>query len=136
MKVRDQLGLCYAVQPVHHTALNGGYWGIYIAAGKDKVNDAISAIQDILENIRTKSITRAQFNTVKKMIMGQVQMGLQTNDDYASHYSIPLLHGLGLDFANKNIEGIQELEYDDFKAVIKKFLSKKNITIKVGSWEE
>ena len=49
VEVRDKQGLCYAVQPVHMSALEGGAWGIYIGAGKDKKQAAIDAIKNILK---------------------------------------------------------------------------------------
>src|SRR5690606_31481097 len=41
VEVRDRLGLCYAVQPVHTSMLEAGSWGIYIGAGHDKKDLAI-----------------------------------------------------------------------------------------------
>ena len=42
-------------------------------------------------------------------------MQLQSNEDYANHYSIPALHGLGLDFENKRLEEILKRNKEDIR---------------------
>ncbi|MBK23995.1 MAG: hypothetical protein CME70_08345 [Halobacteriovorax sp.] len=132
VEVRDRQGLCYATQPVHFKALEGGYWGIYIAAGHDKVDAALKAIQDIIEKIRVNGLSREDFERIKKMIEGQTLLNIQTNDDYANLYSVPVFQKLGLDYPHQRNDEIRKLKYEDFTKGIKKALSKKFSTIIVG----
>jgi zinc protease len=122
VEVRDRQGLCYAVQPIHHTALEGGYWGIYIGAGKDKVEQAIAAIMEILNRLQQKGLSKKDFNRIKVMLDGQNQLNIQTNDDYANFYSIPVLHKLGLDYQHKSFELIRSFKHEDFNSFLAKFL--------------
>tara|TARA_B100001971_G_scaffold214585_1_gene252811 strand:+ start:28479 stop:31040 length:2562 start_codon:yes stop_codon:yes gene_type:complete len=133
--VRDRKGLCYAVQPLHHSALEAGYWGIYIGAGKDKVDKAIEAILHILDKMKKNGLSKSEFNRVKKMIEGNHLLNVQTNDDYANFYSIPVLHGLGLDYQHKSFEKINNFSHEDFNKFLKKFLNGKWNVIKVGPKE-
>lgn len=119
VEVRDKQGLCYSCQPIHHTALEAGYWGIYIGAGKDKVQAAIDAITKILDRLRKKGLRKSEFERIKKMLDGQNQLAVQTNEDFANFYSIPTLHGLGLDFQHESYSSIRDSSYEDFN----KFLS-------------
>lgn len=135
LEVRDRLGLCYSVQALHHTALEAGYWGIYIGTGHEKVPKAIEAIMGIINKYQSKGLSKAEFNRVKKMINGQNLINIQTNDDYANFYSIPILHGLGLDFQHKTFDEIENLNVDDFNNFLKKFLKAKWNTVKVGRAE-
>jgi zinc protease len=129
-EVRDRLGLCYSVQPVHYSALEGGYWGIYMASGHDKVNLAISAIHQILNHLSENGLNRAEFDRVKKMIKGQNLLDVQTNEDYANIYSIPALHGLGVEYYYQNNLAIDRMAHISFQRNIKKILSRKrNITV-------
>lgn len=132
VEVRDRQGLCYATQPVHFNALEGGYWGIYIASGHDKVDAALKAIQDIIENIKNNGLSREDFDRVKKMIEGQTLLNIQTNDDYANLYSVPVFQGLGLDYPHIKNADINKLKYEDFVKGIKKVLSAKFSTVIVG----
>ena len=123
LKVRDELGLCYAVQPLHHTALDAGYWGIYIGTGHDKKERAILEIQKIINKYAQKGLKSSDFNRVKKMIKGQNQLSLQTNEDYANFYSVPILHGLGLDYQNIAFKKMDEMSIEKFNKFLKDFLS-------------
>ncbi len=132
VEVRDRQGLCYAVQPVHHTALEAGYWGIYIAAGHDKTQAAIKAILTVLEQIKNGGISKEQFERIKTMIEGQNLINIQTNDDFANIYSIPVLHDLGLDLEHVSNEKIKHIQYDEFQAFIRKFLDTKWNIVQAG----
>lgn len=130
--VRDRKGLCYSVSPVHVAALEAGCWGIYIGSGHDKVDQAVEAILGILNNLRDAGIKEEEFDRIKTMIDGQNLLGIQTNEDYAQLYSVPLLHGLGLDYAHKNNELIRHAKYAEFQAFLKKFFNQKWNIVKAG----
>lgn len=132
VEVRDRQGLCYATQPVHFKALEAGYWGIYIAAGHDKVDAAINAIKNILNKIKDNGLTKDEFDRIKKMIEGQTLLNIQTNDDYANLYSVPVFQNLGLDYPHKRNEEISKMKYEDFNKGIRKAFSKKFNTVIVG----
>lgn len=132
VEVRDRQGLCYSVSPIHVSALEAGCWAIYIGSGHDKTKSAINAIMNILNNLRDKGIPREDFNRIKTMIDGQNLLGIQTNEDYAQLYSIPMLHKLGLDFPHKNNELIRNADYNDFQAFLKKFFNNKWSIIEAG----
>ncbi|WP_127718350.1 pitrilysin family protein [Halobacteriovorax sp. HLS] len=132
VEVRDRQGLCYSAQPIHFTALEAGYWGIYMASGHDKVTPAVKAIKDIIERLKTKGLSKKDFNRIKKMIDGQSLLNVQTNEDYANIYSVPTLQGLGLDWYYKGNAQINDITYEEFQKEVKKAFSKKWNTIIVG----
>ena len=130
--VRDRRGLCYVVQPVHHSALEGGYWGIYIGTGKEKATQAKEAILNILRKIQRKGLSNNELKRIKRMIAGQNEMSLQTNEDYANFYSVPVLHRLGLDFQNEVYERLDQVKSKDFNAFVKEFLEEDWVIIEAG----
>lgn len=132
VEVRDRMGLCYSCQPVHLTAMEAGYWGIYIGAGFDKKDKAIAAIIALLDKYRKKGLSKADFSRVKKMILGQNLLNVQTNDDYASFYSIPALHDLGLDFQAITLQKIQDLDHVKLNSFLKKYLKNDWNIVEVG----
>lgn len=132
VEVRDRQGLCYSAQPVHYSALEGGYFGIYMASGHDKVTKALQAIKDLINKIRINGLSRDDFERIKTMIKGQNLINVQTNEDFASVYSVPLLQGEGIEYYHlKNIE-TENLTYEEFQTNIKKILGGKWNTIVVG----
>jgi len=124
VEVRDKQGLCYTAQPVHFMGLEGGYWGIYIACGNDKTNRAIEAIEAILNEAMASGLTLKEFKTIKKNIDGQALLNIQTNDDFANLYSIPLLQGFGIDHFHKTNLEIKNLAHEQFKRGLKKLASR------------
>ena len=132
VEVRDRQGLCYSAQPVHFAAMEGGYFGIYMASGHDKVAAATVAIKELLERIRVNGLAKEDFERIKTMIKGQNLINVQTNEDFASIYSVPVLQAQGLDYYYKGNLEIENLTHEAFQKNIKKILSQKWNTIIVG----
>lgn len=132
VEVRDRQGLCYAVQPVHFAGLSGGYWGIYIGAGHGKEQLAASAILGILEKLASDGLSELEFTRTLKMIKGNHQLSLQTNDDYANAYTIPTLQGLGIDYTHQNQNALMAVKLEDLNKFLKKYLKQKRRLISAG----
>lgn len=132
VEVRDRQGLCYSAQPVHFAAMEGGYFGIYMASGHDKVPAAIAAIKELLGRIKENGLAKADFERIKAMIKGQNLINVQTNEDFASIYSVPVLQSQGMDYYYKGNKEIESLKHEDFQKNIKKILSQKWNTVVVG----
>jgi zinc protease len=132
VNVRDRLGLCYTAQPVHFTALEAGYWGIYMASGHDKVDAAIVAIKAIIDNIIQNGLSKKEFNRIKKMIAGQNLLNIQTNEDYANAYSVTTHQGKNLDYYHLKNDEITNLKHDEFNKRLKSILKRKWSTVIVG----
>lgn len=132
VEVRDRQGLCYTAQPVHFNALEGGYWGIYMASGNEKVEAALNAVKTIISQTVAKDLNKTEFLRIKKMIEGQSLLNVQTNDDYANIYSIPVLQGLGLDYYHRSNKEVKELKFEEFKKILTGIFSQKWNTVIVG----
>jgi zinc protease len=132
VEVRDRQGLCYSAQPIHHMALEGGYFGIYMASGHDKVVAALAAIKLLINKIKSNGLSEEDFLRIKSMIKGQNLLNIQTNEDFASIYAVPVLQGQTLDYYYNSNKEIEDLTYADFQKNIKKVLAGKWNTIIVG----
>ena len=132
-RIREKQGLSYVVQPVHFSALDGGYWGIYMACGNENVKKALSTINGILDELKQKGMSEVVFKEAKKMIKGQTLLNIQTNEDYANIYSIPFIFNLGIDHFHLKNQQVEKLSYNMFTRELKKVFSKKRYTVTVGS---
>jgi zinc protease len=133
VEVRDKQGLCYSAQPIHFSALEAGYWGIYMGTGNEKVTLALKAIQDILNKIKDLGLSREEFERIKMMMEGQALINVQTNDDYANIYSVPVFQKMGVDHYHNENESIRNFEYDLFLKTTKTILSRPFSTVIVGA---
>ncbi|MDA9189686.1 insulinase family protein [bacterium] len=131
-KVRDEMGLCYSAQPVDFSALEGGYWGIYMGSGHDKAKLAVEAIKDIISRIAEKGLKKSEFTLIKNMIRGQNLVHIQTHEDYINTHSVSTFQDMGLDYFFKSQEKIEKLSYEHFNKKLKKVLSQKWSLVTVG----
>ncbi|MBF0367075.1 MAG: insulinase family protein [Oligoflexia bacterium] len=131
-RMRDDLGLCYSVSPIHFSALSGGYFGIYMASSTDKGETAIKELRGLINKLRDKGLTAANFKRTLEILNGQLKVAMQTNDDYATVYSIPELHDLGVDFVYNNNKRINEISVSEFNRFLKTFFEKELNSFVVG----
>jgi zinc protease len=103
-----------------------------MASGHEKVPLAIEAINEILNNLKKNGFTKEQFDRIKTMVEGQNQLALQTNDDYANIYSVPVLQHHGLDQFHLNTQKVKDYDYETFQKQVKRLLSAKFSTVLVG----
>lgn len=132
VEVRDRQGLCYSAQPIHFIGFEGGYWGIYMASGAEKVPQAMKAIHNLLNKVKNHGLSKEEFLRVKSMIQGQNLLNIQTNDDYSNIYSLPALQHQGLDFYYRTNKAISQMSHEDFQKNIKKLFSVKWNEVLVG----
>jgi zinc protease len=132
LEMRDRQGLCYAVSPVHQNALQAGFWGIYMATSNAKLPQAVSAIQGLIKKLGDKGLTQNELDKTKSMLAGHKVLNLQTNDDYNSHYGIPALHGLGVEFEMDREHKIQNCNLNDLNVFLKGFSRRNAIFTYVG----
>ena len=131
--LREEKGLCYNSYPVHYSALEAGYWGIYVASSIHKIDLAVKSLKNIIAQLKKNGINKKNFYTAKNIIEGKELINLQTNEDHASLYSITTLHGYGLDFHHTELTTIKNLAYRDFQKQLVKILSRKWHDFYIGS---
>ena len=132
VKMRDEQGLCYVVQPIYFAAKEGGSWGIYMASSADKTNQAMDALREVFGQYRQKGLNPQEFSRLKQVILGQELINIQTNDDYAQVYSVPVLEGLGLDYHHESMKFMENASRGEFNKVIQSVFSNKRVEIVVG----
>lgn len=132
LQVRDTKGLCYTVQPLHNSSIEAGYWGIYMGTSTEKYLDAIAELKRIIAKYQRNGISKKDFLMVKEMIYGQNIVNIQTNDDYAYFYSVPVLHGLGLDYSYETLEKIRSVKHQELNDFLKVFLKDDWNLVKIG----
>ena len=131
-EVRDEKGLCYSVQPIFFNAMEGGYFGIYMGSSNKKVNEALSTIKDIIADIKKNGMTKNEFEATRKMILGQFEMSLQTNEDFIGIYGVPFLHGQNIDFYYHQNEMIKKMTLKELNNNLKKVFSRPSHTVLAG----
>jgi len=131
-RMRDELGLCYAVQPVHYNLIDGGYWGIYLACGEDRASEAQKALQEFWQQLLQHSLSLSEFKAAKVMLQGQRDLDLQTNEDYANVYTLPVLHHYPLGAYYQQNKDLQKLGFREFQKMVRQILKRPLSIMRVG----
>ena len=131
-RVRDEKGLCYSVQPLFFNAMEGGYFGIFMGSSNEKVQEALVSIKDIFREIKNKGLSKKEFESTKKMILGQFEMSLQTNEDFIGIYGVPFLHGQPIDFYYEQHELIKKMKVSTLNRLLTKIFKRPSHTVLAG----
>jgi len=87
-ELRDKKKLVHQIVCQNYTLRDSGLFSVYFIADITKVNDAINAIVDELENIKINGISDADLNKVKEMATAELINALETAGGRAKDISI------------------------------------------------
>jgi zinc protease len=84
---------------------------------------AINAVLRELKKVRDRGLTEEEVDRAKKYLVGNFEIGLQTNGAQANQMSLDELYGLGFDHYQKYPQEIQKVTRDEVNRVAKKYLN-------------
>jgi len=122
LELRDKLGLAYALTSFSREGLEPGSWGIYIATSPEKIEEALDGIKTQLRKIREEGVTSEELERAKRYIVGNYEIGLQTNSSQATAMAFNELYGLGYEEYRRYPEKILAVKAQDVLAVAKKYI--------------
>ena len=124
VQLRDKQSLAYTVSSFYSPGLDTGAFGFYIAFDPAKYEQAREGFDKIITEITQKPITDLELAAAKEYILGSYDIGLQSYGAQASELAFNDLYGLGLDYSEKYIEGINKVTAKDVLKAAKKYLNK------------
>ena len=77
-RVREELGLAYAVFAFQHLHLAGGSMGIYVGTRPDQAELATEAILAELARLAREGLTQSEVDTARRQMKGQIVLGLES----------------------------------------------------------
>jgi len=78
-QLRDKQSLAYAITAFRSPGLDTGVFGAYIACDPSKTAVATEAIFEELDKMREKGLNKKELEEQKANLLGNLQIGLQTN---------------------------------------------------------
>jgi zinc protease len=134
--VRDQTGICYVLAG---NLIQGGHFkskgaaSIVALVAIDKVDQAIEAIKNTLQDMSEHGVTEEYLKTAKDTYLMRVAKSFSTNASYASMYGFLLSHNKSWDYLQQKTKRLQELPIEDVNNTAKKYLDPREWTfITVG----
>ncbi len=122
-ELRDKESLAYALDFIANPNLDPGYIGVYMGTHADKLERAIEGVLRELKRVKEGGLTEEEVRRARQYLIGNFEIGLQTNGAQANQMSIDELYGLGFDHYQKYPQEIQKIKREDVQQVAKKYFN-------------
>jgi len=122
-ELRDKESLAYALAFIGHVNLDPGYICVYMGTHPDKLERAIAGVLRELKKVKEEGLTEDEVERAKRYLIGNFEIGLQTNGAQANRISIDELYDLGFDHYERYPEEIKKVSYEDVRRVAKEYLN-------------
>jgi zinc protease len=130
-ELRDKESLAYALDFMAQPNLDPGFIGVYMGTHPNKLETAIEAVLRELKKVRDEGLTEGEVDRAKKYLIGNFEIGLQTNGVQANQMSLDELYGLGFDHYQKYPQEIQKVTQEDVNRVAKKYFNLETYAIAI-----
>lgn len=122
-QLRDKESLAYSLSFISHVNLDPGYICVYMGTHPEKVEAAISSVLRELRKVKEEGLTEEEVERAKRYLIGNFEIGLQTNSAYANQMSLDELLGLGYDHLQRYPEEIQKVTREEIHRVVQKYFN-------------
>lgn len=130
-ELRDKESLAYALNFVAQPNLDRGFIGVYMGTHPSKLETAIQAVLRELRKVKEEGLTEGEVARAKKYLIGNFEIGLQTNEAQANQVSLDELYGLGFYHFQEFPREIQKVTKDDVDRVAKKYFDLESYAIAI-----
>jgi zinc protease len=129
--LRDKKSLAYSVTSFSSEQVDPGFFAFYMGTSSDKLETAIGDTLKEIADVRDHGVTQEEFDRAKKWMIGNYEIGLQSNGAYADRMMYNELYGIGYEETFKAPEMIQAVTLDQVNEMARKVLSTERYTIAV-----
>jgi predicted Zn-dependent peptidase len=133
LNVRERKGLAYAINASNQTYADAGEFEIYAGVNNEKVADAIEAILEELEEIRTNKVPETELSKAKNQLAGGLRMSLESNNAVANRLGAELILLKEVRDIEDVIDDINAVTAEDVTRVAKEILDPKLLRMAVIS---
>ena len=130
-ELRDKESLAYALDFMAYPNLDPGFIGVYMGTHPNKLETAIEAVLRELEKVKVEGVTEEEMGRAKKYLIGNFEIGLQTNGAQANQMSLDELYGFGFDHYQKYPQEIQKVTKEDVNRVAKQYFNIESYAIAI-----
>jgi len=120
-ELRDRESLAYALAFMASPNLDPGFIGVYMGTHPDKLEAAIHGVLRELRKVKEEGLTEEEVERAKRYLIGNFEIGLQTNGAQANQFSLDELYGLGFDHYQRFPHEIQKVSKEDVHRVAEKY---------------
>ncbi len=136
-ELRDKQSLAYSLSSFSMLGLDTGAFGIYLGTSPEKREQALAGIWQQLRRVRQEEISPAELARAKNILISQYQLGLQTHASQALEIALNETYGLGQDFGDRYIAGINAVDGAAVLAVAQRYILPEHyVLVEVGAGDQ
>jgi len=130
-ELRDNQSLAYALSFMAQPDLDRGFIGVYMGTHPRKLEAAIEAVLRELKKVKEDGLTEEEVDRAKKFLIGNTEIGLQTNEAQANQMSLDELYGLGFDHYQRYTRETEKITKEDVDRVARKYFDLESYVLAV-----
>ena len=143
IKVREKLGLAYAIDSGYETFLDTGTFLVQAAVDLKNTEKAIKAILEEFKQIRDKAVSIEELKRAKNYLMGKIALSLENSSGVAYSFGKQELLLRKIESPDETIRKIRKVTRKDIRRVAEKIFQEKNLNLallgpveKDKNWDE
>jgi zinc protease len=130
VRIREELGLAYAVGTSLMLGLAPGVFAVYAATAPESVDQVAEVCREELQRLAIDGLTVTEFERARTKLLAQIGFQKQSLENYAHGLALHELYGLGVNYSEVRQRMLQDCTAEQVQAVARKYLmDKASITV-------
>jgi predicted Zn-dependent peptidase len=128
-RVREELGLAYAVYGFQSFHVDTGLHGVYVATAPATAKQAVEAIQEELARVAREGLSASDLASAKSQLKGQLTLSLESPSSRMYRAAGTELYGEPFRTLDETLAIIDGITQDDVASVSREFFAPERQTI-------
>ena len=127
-RVREELGLCYAISAFHTTYRSAGVFGVYVGTQPATAAQAIAVIREELATIAGGGVTTQELIDGRGQLKGSLMLALESTTSRMNRLAAHVLHDEAYKTLDDVIRLVDAVTLDDAALVAAEFMRPERMT--------
>ena len=127
-RVREELGLCYAVYAWHSTYRSGGVFGVYVGTQVSTADRAVEAIEQELARLAREGLPAEDLQDAKGQLKGSLMLSLESTTSRMSRLASHVLQNEPYRPLDELLRLVEAVTPEETAALAAEFLQPERMT--------
>ncbi len=128
-RVREELGLAYAVYAYQQLFQSGGQIGVYVGTQPGTAEEAVAAIREELDRLAAHGLAPDELEDARRQLKGQVMLSLESPGSRMNRLASVALHGEPYRPLDRMLAEIDAVSADQVQALAAEFFAADRQTV-------
>ena len=128
-RIREDLGLAYAVSTFQSLHVDAGVHGVYVATGPETTAEAMEAIEAELADVCASGLPEDEIESGKQQLRGQITLSMESVSSRMYRAASPELYGEPFRTLDEVLDRVQRITPDEVRSVCAEFFAPEAQTV-------